>query len=392
MNRLCTLLFLVSLCQFYAYSQEYIAGELYYDSTGYVEYIPGNIPVIISVPHGGYLTPGEIPDRDCDGCVYTRDSYTQELGRELFEFLFEQTGCYPHMIINLLHRKKFDANRDIDDAADGDLTVESAWRSYHRFLDTAKHISSTSHERGLLLDLHGHGHEIQRIELGYLLSRSELQLDDEILNHPDYIKESSIRRLAGDNLTGMTLSGLLRGETSLGTLLEDAGIAAVPSEIFPFPQDGEPYFTGGYNTRRHGSVEGGFVDAIQIECHQEIRFDSTTRVTFADSFAHIILEFMETHYDDEFGTNLCSNTSLSEHPQSQLPIDIYPNPATDHFTFRSQQSNYDIRIYSIWGQLVRSEHYTGNSIDIQHLSNGYYLVEVIDSTSRKNVIKLVKQE
>jgi hypothetical protein len=44
------------------FSQNYIPGNTYYDSTGYVKYIAGNLPLIISAPHGGSLEPTSIPD------------------------------------------------------------------------------------------------------------------------------------------------------------------------------------------------------------------------------------------------------------------------------------------------------------------------------------------
>ena len=41
----------------------YVAGQSYTGRNGYIEYIAGNAPVIYTAPHGGNLTPSEIPDR-----------------------------------------------------------------------------------------------------------------------------------------------------------------------------------------------------------------------------------------------------------------------------------------------------------------------------------------
>lgn len=288
-----------------SFSQTYTPGVASFDETGYVEYIPGNLPVILSAPHGGYLTPAEIPDRDCLGCSYLRDSYTQELARTIADDFFEATGCYPHVVINLLHRRKFDANRDIGEAADGNSTIEQAWQAYHDFLDDAKAQIIEEDGRGLFLDLHGHAHDIQRVELGYLLSKSELQLTDETLNTNNYIEESSLRTLVDDNLQHLSHAELLRGAHSLGTLLENKGVRAVPSAPDPFPNDNESYFSGGYNTNRHGSKHGGNIDGIQIECHQDIRFDDDLRAMFADSLTKSINQYIDFHYQDNYIGNYC---------------------------------------------------------------------------------------
>lgn len=41
----------------------YVAGQSYFGRNGYIEYVAGNAPVILTAPHGGSLTPTGIPDR-----------------------------------------------------------------------------------------------------------------------------------------------------------------------------------------------------------------------------------------------------------------------------------------------------------------------------------------
>ena len=177
-----------SLCQ------TYIPGESYFGQNDYIEFIAGNLPIVISAPHGGGLEPIEIPDRDCTGCVYVRDSRTQELVRQMSDAIFEEFGCYPYIIINRLHRKKLDANRDIGDAADGDPLAEQAWFDFHDFIETAKDSITGNFGKGLYLDLHGHGHDIQRLELGYRISKSELQLSDSELDA--FVDDASIKKFS----------------------------------------------------------------------------------------------------------------------------------------------------------------------------------------------------
>lgn len=137
-------------------AQPYIPGQAYFGANNYIEYLAGNLPLIISVPHGGILLPAGIPDRDCDGCSYARDINTQELARAVYEAVHDQTGCWPHVIINRLHRRKLDANRDLPEAADGNPQAELAWTEFHQYIDAAKEATQLQFNKGFYIDLHGH--------------------------------------------------------------------------------------------------------------------------------------------------------------------------------------------------------------------------------------------
>jgi hypothetical protein len=289
------------------FSNTYIPGNTYYDSTGYVEYRAGNLPIIISTPHGGDLEPQTIPSRNCSECAKRSDGMTKPITEGMYNAFIAQTGCYPHVIINLLHRKKFDANRDIGEAADGNPTVEQAWYGYHEFINSAKSQVISDYSRGLFLDIHGHSHTIQRIELGYLLRSTELNLSDSMLNTTTYINESSIRTLVGDNIQSISHSELLRGLNSFGTLLDDNGFPSVPSLSNPFPEPYEEYFAGGYNTQRHSSRNnGGEIDAIQVELNRDIRFDPVRREMLINALTTSANQYIDLHYNDQFMGHFCN--------------------------------------------------------------------------------------
>ena len=403
------------------YSQ--LPGPIQFDSTGFVEYLPGNFPVILSAPHGGYVSPDSIPDRNCEGCVYLRDSYTQEIARDLYEAFYEESGYYPYLVINLLHRRKFDANRPLDTAADGNPIVIKAWNNYHAFIDSAKMQAVRAFDRALFLDLHGHAHTIQRIELGYLLSSSELRLPDEVLNSEAMIQESSIRSLVEDNLEGSSHSVLLRGERSFGSLLFRKNFPAVPSLEDPFPLDGESYFSGGYNTARHGSRDDrGPVDAIQIECNRDIRFDEEVRPEFIDSISNVILEYVDIHYgiadrdqDGFFKKEDCDDEDPSVYPGAEeIPnngidedcdgrdlltntqdwmdqrILTYPNPVIDILRIEGLEGlNYTLKLFDIHGRLILKDS-NAASMDLRSFKNGLYFLEIIGDhspiPSRKKIL------
>jgi hypothetical protein len=351
----------------------YTPGESYYSPNGYIEYIAGNMPLVISAPHGGALQPASIPDRNCGGCVYTNDAFTEELSRAVFSGIHDRTGCYPHLIINHLHRRKLDANRAVAEAADGNLDAAQAWGYFHQFISTARSRVSVDFGKGLYVDLHGHGHAIQRLELGYLLYEDELQLGDAVLNSPTYIAYSSLRHLTGDNPGNHPHAALLRGAVSLGHLLGETGHPAVPSPQDPFPLPGEPYFEGGYNTARHSSVDGGTVDGVQIECHQSVRFDPLAREAFAEDLAAGLSDFLAIHYLPPPAA-FCLATASPEPPGKAFSTAVHPNPACGPVYVAAVPHALDFLLFDATGRLLRSEPLPadGMTVDLGSLPAGLY--------------------
>lgn len=272
--------------------QAYEPGASYFGRNDYVEYIPGTLPVVLSAPHGGALTPDEIPDRTF-GTLVT-DSYTEETIRAARDGFLERAGEAPHIIISHLKRVKLDPNREIGEAAQDSPFAENAWEEFHGFIEVASARVEADFGKGLYLDLHGHGHEIQRVELGYLLSASDLNQDDVALDGTAFALKSSIAALA--QASPLPFSVLLRGETSFGAYLSGQAIRAVPSVTDPSPGS-DSYFSGGYNTVRHGSRDSGAVSGIQLELQRPgIRDTDENRRSFGLRLAWVVEQFMLEHY------------------------------------------------------------------------------------------------
>jgi hypothetical protein len=290
-----------------------VVGESYFGRSNYVEYFPGNLPMVLSAPHGGNMHPDEIPDRTWGTTVQDRN--TMDLALRIRSAIHAETGGYPYIIVTHLHRVKLDNNREIVEAAQGDPEAERAWWEHHTFIEEARRLVEESFGEGLYIDLHGHGHPNPRLELGYLLSRNDLTRPDENLDDAAYVEKSSFRTLGSK--AGVDFADLIRGPLSLGTLFEAQGYPAVPSQAQPDP-GGEPFFSGGYSTWRHGSRDGSAISGVQIECNYPgVRDSAPNRQAFAEALADILPVFFPTHFGMEFA-------SLAGAATQRSPFEIGP--------------------------------------------------------------------
>jgi len=338
-------------------------GVSQFDTSGneYIEYIPGNMPIIISAPHGGVKQSGQtiggtfypdndgtLPDRGC-GTV-ERDDNTDILIREIQQSVFDQTGCYPYIIINNLHRSKLDPNREQNEATCGDADALFYWNAYHTFIDAASAEVMNTYGKGLYIDLHGQSHSIPRIEAGYNISASDL--NNTTTNYLNTVSNSTITNLVSTNLSGLTQEELVRGPNSLGGIFRNtggvfynaqgysgcgvtSGYRTLPSDFDGGSQacdDTRPYtnayFDGDfYSNKRHGSGPtasdglggGGTIDGIMTEVNRRVRdlgtyngnvYDTRpqTLVPFADDYGIVIKNYIDLHYNDFAEFTYSANT------------------------------------------------------------------------------------
>lgn len=297
---LISLLSLVHALMLPAFSlAQYTPGNTYFGANNYIEYHAGDLPIIISAPHGGYLTPASIPDRACSGCTTVRDGWTEELAYKIDSAIQVVFGGHPHIIINKLARTKLDANREIVEAALGNPIAEAAWFEYHDFVQASKDACVGSYGTALYIDLHAHGHAIQRIELGYLLTRTELQLSDATLDAQNFQDSCSIQHLKNVQNPAASFSSILRGSDCMGELLTNRGYPSTPSASDPAPAPTDPYFSGGYNTVRHGSRDSSVINGIQFETNYTgIRNNNANRDAFARGLTCAIRSYLDQWYFD----------------------------------------------------------------------------------------------
>lgn len=299
-------------------AQPYAPGQAYYDRSNYIKYIAGDMPVIFSAPHGGELTPAEIPDRidngtDPDFTTIT-DENTQQVAEAIQTVFCKYYGHAPHVIICQLKRTKIDCNRSLYQGVyDSNVYATIAWNDFQNWIGVGSNAAVQQAGYGFYIDVHGQAHTIQRLELGYLLTADQLTNTDEIIDEPGYAWQSSIRTLAGivNGKLSMPFSEILRGPNSFGGLMNGFGFPSVPDPVMPnpgngtnpivYPGDENPYFDGGFNTATFSSVGGGPVDGVQIEANfTNVRDTPADWTNYATALARTV-DFFFTNY---YGFNL----------------------------------------------------------------------------------------
>lgn len=273
-----------------AAAQSVPVGATRWSPDGYVEYIVGNAPIVVSSGHGGDLLPPSIPDRTYGTLV--QDLRTLELTREFGDQLATRFRLRPHVVLFHLNRRKVDVNRDIVEGAQGNVLGEAAYNAFHQAVADARAAALAQWGYGFYFDLHGHGHPEAWIELGYSLTSTQLALPDSTLAQSSYVNQSSIR--SAGSLGVASFPALLRGANSLGNWLQTGGYNSVPSPVNPDPAGGN-YFSGGFNVDTYGSSNGTPVDGVQIESPITVRSSVTVRRPFLDRVGGWLETFFQSY-------------------------------------------------------------------------------------------------
>ena len=328
----------------------YTPGQVYYGLNNYTEYIAGNLPIIITAPHGGTDSASALPNRTY-GTTST-DSNTSELSRAIRTACFNRFGRWPHVIICRVPRTKIDCNREIVEGAQGVAATEAVWNEYHNLIRMAKESVTSSYGRGLLIDIHGHGHTLQRLEVGYNLSTATLNRNSFYSSDKN---SSCVRELA--NRTRVSFEELIRGSYSLGTLLDARGYPSVPSLALPNPGKDtsgadNDYFSGGYTVETYGTMSPntGTINAIQIECNYTgVRDSSTNRAAFAADLTDALDLYFPIHVGMKLNT-LAPPPSISRFSDTTINED---NP-TSPLSFTLSDPSVTLAATSSSGSLVSS--------------------------------------
>ena len=307
MKKLFFLLLFVSLL---AHGQQiFIPGVSYFDQNNYVEYIAGNLPIIIVVPHGGTLIPPNLP------VIHNRgvDNGSFETSHLLYDSIVQHTnGCFPHMIISHLHPSVMNPVREVDTAAGTNIDARNAWYNFHDFIDTAKYDITNTWGAGHYFEMHGNGHSDMWTEVGLGVSKTYLNGSDSlILSRVGY---STVKNLCTNG--GVNFLGIIKGPYSLGGLLDNKGWNSVPSPSNLSPGTGG-FFYAGWNTWKHGSRYSGVIDASHVENYY-VFMQTSNRNQYANDLSTSIIEFMNIHYGFVMNCITSSDRDLLFHSGKKL--------------------------------------------------------------------------
>jgi N-formylglutamate amidohydrolase len=220
----------------------------------------GNLPIIISAPHGGMLEVPGVPERLGKGVAKfftVRDANTAGLAEAFSDALEKNLGGKPWLVVARFDRKYVDANRSPERAYETDR-AKPYYDFYHDSLAAACKAVQKEHRGGLLLDLHGQG------QYPDLLCRGTRNGETVKLHRERHGWDA------------------IAGKDSVMGRLEKAGYKVHPKCDAGESSREEPAFVGGHIVETYGSHTGYGIDAIQLEFGTSHRLRSAYPKTAAD--------------------------------------------------------------------------------------------------------------
>ena len=239
----------------------------------YIEFKNGNIPLVVSVPHGGMLECNDIPKRLTG--ILGIDKGTIELTRDIIDnlkFIADKHGLVgkePSYIMSNVRRNKIDLNRPEDEAHDVNSSLAGQiYQFYHQKLRHLVMENLKTFHYSLLIDIHGF--ERHKRPPGYR--------DVDII-------------LGTDNLKSMFSTPVLKKDWNKnirGKIINKFLEMDIP--IAPGRQRREEYvLTGGFTVLRYGASQIPNSQAIQIEFSDRIRYqDKNLKRTVVSSLAEVL--------------------------------------------------------------------------------------------------------
>jgi len=230
----------------------------------------GMLPIILSAPHGGRRSIPGVPARRGAGVIQFatgRDNNTDELAETIAIGLEKRLNAKPFVVVARVERKYLDANRPTESAYES-REAKTYYDVYHNALREAHDRISREWGRGLLLDIHGQGTEVEAIYRGTGNGKTVVSLT---------------QRFGMEALTG---------PKSIFNQLERMGYRVLPSTAEPHK---EQRYVGGYIVQTYGSHRGRGIDAIQLEIGTKLRARTNlerTGTNLAEAIAVFAQEYL----------------------------------------------------------------------------------------------------
>ncbi|MBI5799940.1 MAG: N-formylglutamate amidohydrolase [Verrucomicrobia bacterium] len=231
----------------------------------------GELPVIITAPHGGSLPIPGVPkrlgpegERTSGKFVTSQDTRTFELATTTAKRVEELTGKKPYLVASKAHRQYVDPNRPEKEAVEhpNAQAVHAAFHGQVReFVDELRKKFPAG---ALLLDIHGQAASTNTIYRGTQNGTTVMKM---------------VEKHGASALTG---------ENSILGYLAVKGIKIEPPNTPPGTPPETRAFGGGYIVRSYGSHTTNGVDAIQLEFGGAFRMDAKKREETARWLAEAI--------------------------------------------------------------------------------------------------------
>lgn len=222
---------------------------------------PGNLPIVLTAPHGGTRSVPGVPART-SGTTAT-DTGTLELANAVARRLETMLGQPPYLVTAEFSRRYIDANRDEADAFEAPA-AKPIYLDYHDMVRAyVDDVRRKFPQGALLIDIHGQSSDPEVLHRGTRDGRTVVAL---------------VKRHGEDAVSGPN--------SILGQLVAQ-GVAVFPrGRRLGDPRE-DPRYNGGYTVASYGSHRPNGIDAIQLEFGRAQRADPA----LADKLAVAIAAF-----------------------------------------------------------------------------------------------------
>lgn len=231
----------------------------------------GNIPLILSAPHGGVNSFSGAQERTCGTKV--TDSWTLGIAENLQRQL-GAVGTKAFVVFARFDRKYVDVNAERSPCGCTDPAGCRIYDDYHRLLTQyIKDVRARFPKGGLLLDIHGHNRE----------------------GEENVIFRGTRDGRAVGNLRNRYGDGAVTGKNSLFGILKAAGYNVFPPIGSAFGNPDE-ILNGGEVVERHGTINPNSIDAVQIEIGRSLRDTEKERDRLVSALKDALLFTYRTYY------------------------------------------------------------------------------------------------
>lgn len=230
----------------------------------------GDLPILLTASHGGREKVPGVPVRKAKHPP-GGDPNTLEITLELARAIEAKLGAKPFVVAARFHRKYIDANREPAKAYEV-AAAATHYDAYHAEIAACiAQIRGRWRDRGLLIDIHGNSD-----------FRGFLRGTDNGGTMPRVIARHGEEGLTGPN--------------SIFGAMAAAGHKVYPPAGASIGDSRErPRYDGGYTCRKYGGAGEAGIDAIQIECGEEIWTGWRRHPQFVDDLAVAVANYYRTY-------------------------------------------------------------------------------------------------